>query len=254
MNKHNPPADDLTQYAPLYRCKPDPICIILSLHYQQHDVDLERLCTCRSPDHCSNRWKEYSPARLTCANELQAHRLVAITNVYSPFSGNIVDIEDVPDVVFAEKVIGDGVAVEPSGGTSVVAPVNGVVNKIFDTNEAFTMISDSGVEIFVHIGIDTEELKGEGFMHVTKEGQKVKVGDAVIRIDLPLLQERAKSTLSPIVVTNLDEVGEIVKRSGKVTQGRTVLFSVEIESQGSQQSTLGGLFQDVGELLTGLIA
>ena len=157
-------------------------------------------------------------------------------------------------MVFAEKIIGDGVAVEPSDGTSVVAPVNGVVNKILGTNEAFAMTSDSGVEIFVQVGIDTEELNGEGFTRVAKEGQRLKVGDIVLRIDLPLLQERAKSTLSPIVVTNLDEVGGIVKRSGKVTQGQTILFSVENESQGSQQSTLGGLVHDVSGLLNGLIA
>jgi PTS system glucose-specific IIA component len=133
-------------------------------------------------------------------------------------------------VVFAEKIVGDGVAVKPSG-TDVVAPVDGVVGRIFYDNAAFSMESDSGVEILVQFGIDTEELKGEGFTRVAEEGQRLKVGDVVLRIDLPLLEERAKSTLSPIVVTNMDQVGRMVKRSGVVTQGQTIVFTVDTESR-----------------------
>ncbi|UYY68551.1 glucose PTS transporter subunit IIA [Serratia marcescens] len=82
--------------------------------------------------------------------------------IVAPLSGEIVNIEDVPDVVFAEKIVGDGIAIKPAGN-KMVAPVDGTIGKIFETNHAFSIESDSGIELFVHFGIDTVELKGEGF-------------------------------------------------------------------------------------------
>ena len=79
--------------------------------------------------------------------------------IIAPLSGEIVNIEDVPDVVFAEKIVGDGIAIKPTGN-KMVAPVDGTIGKIFETNHAFSIESDSGVELFVHFGIDTVELKG----------------------------------------------------------------------------------------------
>lgn len=117
--------------------------------------------------------------------------------IIAPLSGEIVNIEDVPDVVFAEKIVGDGIAIKPTGN-KMVAPVDGTIGKIFETNHAFSIESDSGVELFVHFGIDTVELKGEGFKRIAEEGQRVKVGDTVIEFDLPLLEEKAKSTLTPL--------------------------------------------------------
>lgn len=80
--------------------------------------------------------------------------------IYSPLTGEIVNIEDVPDVVFSEKIVGDGVAIRPAGDT-IVAPVNGTIGKIFETNHAFSIESEEGVELFVHFGIDTVELKAK---------------------------------------------------------------------------------------------
>lgn len=79
-------------------------------------------------------------------------------DIIAPLSGEIVNIEDVPDVVFAEKIVGDGIAIKPAGN-KMVAPVNGTIGKIFETNHAFSIESDDGVELFVHFGIDTVELK-----------------------------------------------------------------------------------------------
>ena len=109
--------------------------------------------------------------------------------IIAPLSGEIVNIEDVPDVVFAEKIVGDGIAIKPTGN-KMVAPVDGTIGKIFETNHAFSIESDSGIELFVHFGIDTVELKGEGFKRIAEEGQRVKVGDTVIEFDLPLLEEK----------------------------------------------------------------
>ncbi len=140
--------------------------------------------------------------------------------IIAPLSGEIVNIEDVPDVVFAEKIVGDGIAIKPTGN-KMVAPVDGTIGKIFETNHAFSIESDSGVELFVHFGIDTVELKGEGFKRIAEEGQRVKVGDTVIEFDLPLLEEKAKSTLTPVVISNMDEIKELIKLSGSVTVGET---------------------------------
>ena len=145
--------------------------------------------------------------------------------IYAPISGEIVNIEDVPDVVFSEKIVGDGVAVRPIGN-KIVAPVDGVIGKIFETNHAFSMESKEGVELFVHFGIDTVELKGEGFTRIAQEGQSVKRGDTVIEFDLPLLESKAKSVLTPVVISNMDEISCIVKKSGEVVAGESVVLSL----------------------------
>lgn len=143
--------------------------------------------------------------------------------IYAPLSGEIVNIEDVPDVVFSEKIVGDGIAIRPNGN-KIVAPVDGVVGKIFETNHAFSMESKEGVELFVHFGIDTVELKGEGFTRIAQEGQSVKRGDVIIEFDLALLEQKAKSVLTPVVISNMDEISNIEKKSGEVIAGESVVL------------------------------
>ena len=125
--------------------------------------------------------------------------------IVAPLSGEIVNIEDVPDVVFAEKIVGDGIAIKPTGN-KMVAPVDGTIGKIFETNHAFSIESDSGI---------------------AEEGQRVKVGDPVIEFDLPLLEEKAKSTLTPVVISNMDEIKELIKLSGSVTVGETPVIRIK---------------------------
>ncbi|OTQ60224.1 PTS glucose transporter subunit IIA [Gilliamella sp. A7] len=146
--------------------------------------------------------------------------------IIAPLSGDIVKIEDVPDVVFAEKIVGDGVAIKPSGN-KIVAPLNGKIGKIFETNHAFAIESDEGIELFVHFGIDTVELKGEGFTRVAEEGQQVKIGDTIIEIDLPLLESKAKSVLTPVVISNMETVVELTKLTGSVEAGKTPIMRVK---------------------------
>ncbi|MGM3161974.1 PTS glucose transporter subunit IIA [Dickeya undicola] len=146
--------------------------------------------------------------------------------IIAPLSGEIVNIEDVPDVVFAEKIVGDGIAIKPSGN-KMVAPVDGTIGKIFETNHAFSIESDNGIELFVHFGIDTVELKGEGFKRIAEEGQRVKKGDVVIEFDLSLLEEKAKSTLTPVVISNMDEIKELTKLTGTVVVGETPVIRIK---------------------------
>ena len=145
--------------------------------------------------------------------------------IYAPISGEIVNIEDVPDVVFAEKIVGDGIAIRPVGN-KLVAPCDGVVGKIFETTHAFSIESPEGIELFIHFGIDTVELKGEGFTRIAEEGQEVRRGDTILEINLKKLESIAKSTLTPIVISNIDEVRQISKRSGKVTESEDTIFTV----------------------------
>ena len=123
--------------------------------------------------------------------------------IYAPLSGEIVNIEDVPDVVFSEKIVGDGIAIRPTGN-KLVAPVDGVVGKIFETNHAFSMESKEGVELFVHFGI--------------------KRGDTIIELDLALLEAKAKSVLTPVVISNMDEITNMEKKSGEVVAGDSVVL------------------------------
>ncbi|AAW86392.1 PTS glucose transporter subunit IIA [Aliivibrio fischeri] len=146
-------------------------------------------------------------------------------DIIAPLSGEIVNIEDVPDVVFAEKIVGDGIAIKPAGN-KMVAPVNGTIGKIFETNHAFSIESNDGIELFVHFGIDTVELKGEGFTRIAEEGQEVKAGDTIIEFDLAVLEEKAKSTLTPVVISNMDEIKELTKLSGAVTVGESPVLKV----------------------------
>lgn len=150
------------------------------------------------------------------------------TVIRAPLTGDIVPIEEVPDPVFADKVVGDGIAINPTGSV-MVAPCDGEIGKIFETNHAFSMETPTGVELFVHFGIDTVELKGEGFKRIASEGQQVSVGDPVIEVDLDFLKENAKSIITPVVISNMDDVASLEKSSGSVVQGNDKLLVVKMK-------------------------
>ena len=123
----------------------------------------------------------------------------------SPADGDIVKLEDVPDEVFSAKLVGEGIAIMPRSNT-FVAPVAGVVSKIFSTNHAFSIKTNNGLEVMVHIGLDTVELNGEGFKALAKEGDKVSVGKPIIYADLAFIESKGKPIITPIVVNSEKEV------------------------------------------------
>lgn len=145
--------------------------------------------------------------------------------IFAPLSGDIINIEDVPDLVFSKKIVGDGIAIKPSGN-QILAPVNGTIGKIFETMHAFSIVSEDNVELCVHFGIDTVKLKGEGFKKTAQDNQKVKIGDEIITFDLNFLSEKAQSTLTPIVISNLENFKKIEKSSGTVIAGKTVIMTL----------------------------
>ncbi|MBO2616373.1 PTS glucose transporter subunit IIA [Shewanella algae] len=147
--------------------------------------------------------------------------------VYAPISGDIVAIEKVPDVVFAEKIVGDGIAIEPKG-QFMLAPIDGTIGKIFETNHAFSIESPQGLELFVHFGVGTIELRGKGFKRLAQEGQDVKAGEPILEFDLDFLKDQVNSLLTPVVLANMEDVKYLEKRQGSISAGKDVIFTVQV--------------------------
>jgi len=119
-------------------------------------------------------------------------------SVISPVNGVAVPLEQVPDPVFAEKVLGEGTAVIPADGI-FLSPVDGEISSVADTLHAIGFSTEEGLEILMHIGLDTVKLNGEGFTIHVKEGDKVKKGDLVAEVDLAFLKEQGLNTITPII-------------------------------------------------------
>ncbi|MGQ8883442.1 PTS sugar transporter subunit IIA [Bacillus paralicheniformis] len=130
--------------------------------------------------------------------------------IFSPLTGQLVPLEQVPDPVFSEKMMGDGIAVIPEEGV-LVSPVEGEVVQVFHSKHAIGIKSVSGLDILLHVGLETVELNGEGFTVFIKEGQTVKVGDPLLNFDISFLRNENKEIITPIIITNYsDKVDEIV--------------------------------------------
>ena len=124
----------------------------------------------------------------------------------SPLSGKVLHISKTPDDVFAEKMLGDGVSIEPSEGV-VYSPVDGEITQIFlPSKHAIGITSKDGLEILIHIGLDTVKMNGEGFEALIKQGDQVKEGQELIRFDIEKIKEKAKSTITPVIVTNMHDI------------------------------------------------
>jgi len=150
---------------------------------------------------------------------------MAKIEILAPLDGTVVDLESVPDDVFAQKMAGDGVAIAPSGQVAV-APISGTLAVLFPGGHAFGISTEDGVELIVHIGLDTVELKGEGFDNIATQGQAVQAGTPIVRFDRATVERRGKVMLSPVVSSG---AGTIVRRaSGTVRAGRDVLFVLEV--------------------------
>jgi len=118
--------------------------------------------------------------------------------IHAPTSGRVIDLSQVPDEVFSGRMAGDGVAIEPTNGI-FCSPIDGNISKIFPTKHAF-IIKNGDLEVIVHIGIDTVELKGNGFTALKTTGDKVKAGEPIIEADLEFISQNGKSTITPIVI------------------------------------------------------
>lgn len=140
-----------------------------------------------------------------------------VVEIFSPLAGTVIGLEEVPDDAFAQKMIGDGCAIDPAPG-AIYAPVDGEID-IFETNHAVSIESPSGLEMIIHFGVDTVKLNKEGLTRVAEEGG-VKKGDKLVEYDLDLIKSKAPSVKTPIIITNMDIVESIeVVAKGQVKPG-----------------------------------
>lgn len=119
--------------------------------------------------------------------------------IYSPLRGKLVSIEEVSDPVFSEKMMGDGIAIIPTS-PKVVAPVSGKVTSVFPTKHAFGIVSDEGIEILIHIGLDTVDLKGQHFESKVEQGDTVTIGDVLVEVDFDAIEKAGYPIITPVVI------------------------------------------------------
>ncbi len=146
----------------------------------------------------------------------------------APVTGKAIPLSEVPDPVFAEKLAGDGMAIIAEGDT-VVAPADGELTLVFKTKHAFAMTLDNGLEILVHIGLETVSLNGEGFEQLAEQGERIKAGTPIIKIDRDFIISKGLSLATPVLITNVDATKTISSvESGNVEAGKSVVVNFEI--------------------------
>ncbi len=164
---------------------------------------------------------------------------MTIIELRAPLDGVILPIEQVPDPVFAQKMVGDGLSIDPLNQL-LTAPCAGTVTQIHRAGHAVTLTTAEGIEVMMHIGLDTVELKGEGFTSNVAEGQTVAAGDALIEFDADFLATHAKSLLTQIVVTNPERLSALRPASGSVRANQDVVMTLELAAGGSAADEVKG--------------
>ncbi|MCL1862894.1 MAG: PTS glucose transporter subunit IIA [Defluviitaleaceae bacterium] len=144
-------------------------------------------------------------------------------SIMAPCAGDAIPVAEVNDPAFSQEILGKGVAIKPTDG-QVFSPVDGVIDMVFDTRHAVTLVSDKGVEILIHIGLNTVELAGAHFTALVKAGDKVKIGDALINFEKEEIEKLGYDITTPIVVCNpQDFKGIQPKTLGTVTAGQCLM-------------------------------
>ncbi len=150
----------------------------------------------------------------------KTHKVVTIS---SPLAGLVRKLEEAPDEVFSRKMLGDGVIIEPTEGT-VYAPEDGKVTMLFDTKHAVGFETDSGIELLIHVGIDTVNLNGEGFQIVARVGEHLKKGDVIMNFDMEKIRGVAKAMSTPVICTELSEGKKVTAlKYGEIKVGEDLL-------------------------------
>ena len=140
-----------------------------------------------------------------------------VVTIYSPINGKVIELKEVPDEAFAQKMVGDGCAIEPDKG-SICSPIDGQLMNIFPTNHAIIFETIDGLEMIVHFGIDTVKLDGKGFQKLREPGP-IKIGDEIVKYDLDDIKDGVPSTRSPIIINNMEKVEKIeILSLGKIVK------------------------------------
>lgn len=149
-----------------------------------------------------------------------------ICTLIAPATGELIAVEDVPDEVFSGKMMGDGIAIQVQEGL-IVSPVKGKVIQIFPSNHALCILSTEGLEILIHLGIDTVELKGKGFTRLIEPEAQVEVGTPLIQMDLDSLRDSGKCLISPIIILNKEKVKSLQPTKGFVRAAEDPVLKVQ---------------------------
>ena len=148
-----------------------------------------------------------------------------VIDVVAPMTGRSIPLSEVGEKAFSQQMVGEGVAIDPSEGT-VRAPVTGTLERVFSTNHAFSVRTDEGYEVLVHVGTGTAELDGKGFTRFRQPGERVTVGQTILKADLSVLTGLGKSLLSPVVLVNTEDMERLELVEGPVEGGDTTVMTV----------------------------
>ena len=170
---------------------------------------------------------ETLPSQMTEAQQNTVHYKGVTEEVYSVADGQVIELEQVKDPVFAQKMMGDGFAVEPANG-NIVSPVTGTVSSIFPTKHALGLVTDSGLEVLVHIGLDTVSLEGKPFTVHVAEGQKVAAGDLLVTADLDAIRAAGRETSTVVVFTNAEAIKSVKLEQTGSLAAKTAVAKVEL--------------------------
>ena len=146
-------------------------------------------------------------------------------HVYAPLAGETVAISEVPDPTFSSGAMGNGIAIQPTDG-KVCSPVNGTVDMMFDTGHAVTLVSDNGIEILIHVGLETVGLNGAPFQVKVQNGQKVKKGDILMIADLAAIEAAGLPTITPVLICNTDDYTTFNTTTGKAVTNADVVIEL----------------------------
>jgi len=147
-----------------------------------------------------------------------------IFKIYAPVSGKVSSITEAADPVFAEKVVGDGVIID-AADTQILAPCEGEISFVSDTKHAFAMTLDNGIEVLVHIGLETVALRGEGFTQLVSQGTRVKAGTPIIAINRDFIMGKGVSLSSPVLITNPESTKSLTPMTDMVAiAGETIVI------------------------------
>ena len=147
-------------------------------------------------------------------------------HVYAPMAGEAVAISEVPDPTFSSGMLGNGIAIKPTDG-KVYAPVNGTVDTMFETGHAVSLVSDNGIEILIHVGLETVGLNGAPFQIKCQNGQKVKKGDLLFIADLEAIKAAGLPTITPVLVCNSDDFTTFNATIGKAVSNADVVIELD---------------------------
>ena len=139
-------------------------------------------------------------------------------SIAAPIPGKVVALESIPDETFATGILGRGIAVEPDQG-KVYAPFDGTCESVFDTRHALNLLSEDGVELLIHVGLETVSLKGEPFKVHVKDGEKIKKGQLLLEFDMEMIQNKGCKTVTPVIVTNEDDLAGVSVENGEIIVG-----------------------------------